>query len=128
MTASPSSKYDSFEHSALHFLCNAGWGNESDGNAPEYGSYFTRISLGWQDVKPTNTEFTSLLEQWPDVDGIPVPLDEFRIRLTGHWLVAEDSNGFVHVRRFGTEAALIERFEDFAQHYSAWSVDAEGQL
>lgn len=120
-TLSP--KYDSFVHSALHWLCNAGWGNESDGDANDYGSHFTRISLDWDDVKPNNTEFTSLIEQWPDYVDIIVPDEVFRSSLVGHWLVTEDSNGFVHVRSFPTEAAVKWRFDQFAAHYETFTTE-----
>lgn len=122
MTA-PSPKYDSFVHSALHYLCNAGWGNESDGDANYYGSHFTRITLNWEDVKPANTEFLSLIEEWPDfADAVhPEHPDQFFRQMVGHWLVAEDSNGFVHVRQFATEGALKWRFDQFAAHYAAFT-------
>lgn len=120
----PSPKYDSFLHSALHYLCNAGWGDESDGDANDYGSSFTRISLNWEDVRLNNTEFTSLIEEWPDFADYPNP-GRLRADLVGHWLVAEDSQGFVHVRQFPTEGAVKWRFDQFAAHYSAWQGPAE---
>lgn len=119
--ATPSPKYDSFRDSALHFLCLSGWGNESAGDTDGYGVYFTRITLGWDDIRPSNGEFNSLIEQWPDyVDsneaGIP-----FRTQLIGHYIVSEDSNGFVHVRELGSEAAVKARFDAFAEHYANWT-------
>lgn len=122
-TLSP--KYDSFIHSALHYLCNAGWGNESDGDANDYGSYFTRITLETADVAPQNTEFISLIEEWPDfADAVhPGHPDEFFRQLVGHWLVAEDSQGFVHVRQFDTVYGVKWRFDQFAAHYAAFAGD-----
>lgn len=122
--SAPSSKYHSFRDSALHFLCNAGWGMESDGNSPEYGVYFSRISNTWEDVKPTNTEFVSLIEQWGEAEEDPALLTtDFYRSLVGHFLVSEDSQGFVHVRDFPTEDALIARFRAFQEHYASWAGD-----
>jgi len=118
---SPSSKYDSFRDSALHFLCNAGWGAESDGDANDYGSHFTRISLILADVNYRNTEFNSLIEQWEHWSELsPMQQETMRLNLTGHWIVAEGSQGFVHVREFPSEAAAKERFDQFAEHYASW--------
>lgn len=127
--ASPSRKYDSFRDSALHFLCNADWGNESDGNANAYGVYFTRISLDWNDVWPENTEFESLIEQWDEVTSGAVIINEtFLMTLVGHWLVSEDGQGFVHVRGFDTEEQVKARFDAFAQHYAEWSAAERDEI
>lgn len=124
--STPSYKYDSFRDSALHFLCNAGWGNESDGDAPDYGSHFTRISLNWSDVGLNNTEFNSLIEQWENhEEAHGMEYHRFRASLVGHWLVSEDNQGFVHVRGFTREDQAKARFDAFAGHYAQW-LDSDG--
>jgi len=118
-------KYAGLRDSLLHWLCNAGWGNESDGNSPEYGSYFTRISLTWDDVRPSNTEFSSLLEEWAREEEHDLSWDgTIRLNIVGHWIVSEDSNGFVHVLDFPTEPAAKARFRQFAEHYASWSAES----
>lgn len=121
-----SHKYDSFQHSALHYLCNADWGNESDGNAPDYGAHFTRITLTWSDVNPRNTEFHSVMDEWPDRADAMARYDHtFWTQLLGHFIVSEDSQGFVHVREFGSEDEAKRRFDQFAEHYAQWCEEAD---
>lgn len=116
-----SHKYDSYRDSALHFLCNAGWGNESTGNTDGYGVYLTRIGNTWEDVKPSNTEFLSVIEDWPDYEDATALYPQFFTQLIGHFIVSEDSQGFVHVRHYVDEAEVKRRYDQFAEHYNEWA-------
>lgn len=116
-----SHKYDSYRDSALHYLTLAGWGNESTGNTDDYGVFLTRIGNTWDDVKPTNTEFQSVIEDWPDYEDAVALYPEFFTQLIGHFIVSEDSQGFVHVRHYVHEDEAKERYDQFAEHYAQWA-------
>lgn len=119
-----SHKYSSTRDSALHYLCNADWGTESDGNSPEYGAYFTRISFTREEAHPRNTELMSVLDDWgTDVEGGDDGATDVVLELVGHFLVVEDMQGFVHVTEFPTEAALIRRYAQYCEHFYNWTGD-----
>jgi hypothetical protein len=112
-------KYDSYRDSVLHYLCTSDWANESDGNSSDYGVYFWRISNTWEDVKPENEEFNSLMEDIA-AEGIELT-EDLRRQMVGHFLVSESDTGAVNVRQFETEGKLLGRYQDFAEHYASWA-------
>lgn len=118
MTYSPG-KFDSPRDAALHFLCSNDWSNDSTGDIPDYGLYAWRISNTWGEVKPENTEITSLLEDYLKTEDIQ-DSPEFRRSLVGHFLVTENSQGFVSVIKAPNETALLEQFSYFQQAYDAF--------
>lgn len=114
-------KYSSDRDSALHFLCVGEWSNESFGNVEAPTGYVWRISNTWEDVKPINMEFNSVIEDWvaldSDIDGVAT---EFRKSLVGHFLVVEDEQGFVSVHEYATETLLLQAFKSLEEIYAAW--------
>lgn len=118
-------KFDSYRDSALHFLCSSEWSNESFGDVSTYGVYVSRISNAADDVSTFNTEVNSMLEEWeaanPEMLGtLECTLEEFRTSLVGHFMVSEDSAGFVHVKKYSLESELIRRFNDMRDHFDEW--------
>jgi hypothetical protein len=113
-------KYDSFRDSALHFLCQSDWADESFGDVNDYGVYIWRIGNTPENVQLSNTETTSLLEQWPYYEEANGASQEFRDSLVGEFIVSENEQGFVHVRKFETEELTLARFEAFRDHYTQW--------
>jgi hypothetical protein len=113
-------KYSSARDSILHYLCLAGWANESFGNVESPTGYVWRITNDPADVSQDNTEFQSVLDTWltdsPEVTDSPALRDE----LVGNFLVTEDSNGFIGVTRYLSEHLLIQAFDSLASIYSEW--------
>jgi hypothetical protein len=119
-------KYDSYQDSALHYLCSSEWGNDSFGDVSTYGVYIWRISNNLQEVHTLNIEINSVLEEWeeanPELLGtLECTLEEFRKTLVGHFLVSENEQGQVTVRQFPTEGALISQFKAMEKHYIEWT-------
>lgn len=102
-------KYDSDRDNILHFMCMSEWSNEFFGDVEAPTGYVWRISNTFDEVSPDNTEFNSLVETSValyDIEDSP----EFRSSLVGHFLVYEDSSGFVSVLKAPSEQALITQF------------------
>jgi len=114
-------KYDSFRDSALHFLCTSDWNNGEFGDVQDYGVYIWRISNTPEEVQVINTEITSVLEDWESYEEANGASQEFRDQLVGHFIVSENSQGFVNVREFDTKEALDARYNAFLEHYIEWS-------
>lgn len=118
-------KFNSDRDSALHFLCSSDWSNESFGDVEAPTGFVCRISNTAQDVQASNTEFTSVLEEWNQWE-FNVDNEEFRKSLVGHFLIQEDSNGLVHVREYATETELLQVWHSLEISYIEWSQD-EGE-
>lgn len=113
-------KFNSDRDSALHYLCRAEWCNESFGDVSEYGLFIDRISNTWEDVKPGNTEFRSVIEGWLESESVN-DLFELRKSLVGHFLVIENDAGQVTVVEYGNEATLIQAFNEARDRYDVWA-------
>ena len=117
-------KYMVDSHNILHFLCTSDWATDSGGNVESPTGYFWRISNTPEDVRMENTEITSLIEDQMsayDIEDGP----EFRESLVGHYLLVEDSNGFVNVSEYLTEMALRRDFEKLQAEFEAWDSQDE---
>lgn len=113
-------KYSSDRDNILHFLCSSDWANQSFGDVEAPTGYIYRISNEAADVQLSNTEITSLIEdqlQAYDIDDT----EEFRASLVGHFLVAEDSNGFVSVTEYPTEELLLQAYSSLEDIYGQWA-------
>lgn len=117
-------KYDSTRDSALHFLCSEGWSNESFGDVSTFGRYVFRISNTWEDVKPENSEFNSLITDWVHSEDVRDTEDFYR-SLVGHFLVTELSSGQVLVYSCETELQLISIFNTIQDQYNEFSETEE---
>lgn len=118
-------KYDSFRDSALHFLCTSGWNTGEFGDVQDYGVYIWRISNTPEDVQASNTELTSVLEDWDTYNDADADSQTFRDSLVGHFILSENEYGFVNVRKFDTVAGLDHRYNEFLKHYIDWSEKQE---
>jgi hypothetical protein len=115
-------KFSSDRDSALHFLCSSEWSNESFGDVNTFGKYVWRISNTWEDVKPTNIAFNSVIEEWlindPDIEAIG---EEFRKALEGHFIVTELDSGQVLVFECETELQLISIFNVLQEQWEEFN-------
>jgi hypothetical protein len=118
-------KYDSFRDSALHFLCLNDWDNGEFGDVNGYGGYYWRISNTPEDVQVTNTEMTSVLEDWDYYKEANGASQEFRDKLVGHFLLVETQQGFVIAKQFKTEEGLDDQYNKFLHHFTSWMEDTE---
>lgn len=81
---------------ALHTMSVQGWANESDGNVEDLSGYVSRVSN-------TPAELAEVLAAF---DGeFPDGLDPQS--LVGHFLLVENSQGFLYVTEYPTEQAVI---------------------
>ena len=112
-------KYSTDRDNILHFMATCDWANESFGDVDAPTGYVWRMSNTFQDVSPKNGEFNSLVETSVALYDI-VDNDEFRESLVGHFLIWEDSNGFVGVLQFATEQELLSVFHDLETEFNAW--------
>jgi hypothetical protein len=117
-------KYDSDRDNILHFMCEAGWANESFGDVEAPTGYVWRITNAPADVQQSNTEITSLIEDQLAAYGIE-DSPEFRSSLVGNFLVYEDSSGFVSVLKAPSEHALVVQFNATRERYEAWLGDED---
>jgi hypothetical protein len=113
-------KYDSFRDSALHYMVSNGYNEGEFGDVNDYGVYIWRITNTDAEVVIENTETTSLLEQWESYEEANGSSDDFREKLMGHFIISEDSQGFVSVRQFDSYEGMEARFEAFRDHYNEW--------
>lgn len=112
-------KYSTDRDNILHFMATCDWANESFGDVDAPTGYVWRMSNTFQDVSPKNGEFNSLVETSVALYDI-VDNDEFRESLVGHFLIWEDSNGFVSVLQFATELDLLDVYKDLETEFSEW--------
>ena len=116
-------KFGSARNAVLYALCCAMWSNDSTGSVEAPTGYVWRISNTVEDTKRANLEFSSVLEAVlsEDLAGYGIEdTDALRADITGNFLVVEDSNGFISVHSFDTEAQVIEAFNAADAAYSAW--------
>ena len=118
-------KYSSARDSILDYLTSVGWGNDSFGDVEAPTGYVSRISNDWEEVKPENGEFTSIMGDWFEANPEVTDSPELRRELVGHFIVNEDSNGFVYVVQFDTEQAMHVRYNALEREYDEWFGDGE---
>ena len=120
-------KYDSFRDSALHFLCLADWANESFGDVSDYGVYIWRISNQRDDVMLANGEFNGVIFDWITANPECEDSLEFRESLIGHFIVSENDQGQVTVRKFDSEVGMLDMFNKYQVHYDEWDSEDNSQ-
>lgn len=117
-------KYSSARDSILHFLCTSEWSNDSFGDVEAPTGYVWRISNNLQEVHIPNMEITSVLEEWftdnPEVTDSPA----LRAELVGHFLVTENSQGFVSVQSLRQDV-LESVFAHLQEDFNAWNAQEE---
>ncbi len=118
-------KYSSARDSILHYLCVGEWSNASFGDVEAPTGYVWRISNDPADVHIPNTEITSVLSDWFEQNNEVTDSPELRNELVGHFLVVEDSAGFVYVVEFATESLLLTRFNALREDFDEWDVQED---
>lgn len=118
-------KYSSARESILHFLCVSEWSNGSFGDVEAPTGYVWRISNNWEEVKPSNGEFTSLLEEWLEANQEVTDSPELRRELVGHFLVTEDSNGSISVLECPSKVSLVSEYVYLENSFNNWSNEEE---
>jgi len=117
----PVGKFTSARDDILHFLCATEWSNGSFGDVEAPTGYVWRISNDPADVHIPNTEITSVLEEWftdnPEVTDSPA----LRAELVGHFLVTEDSQGFVSVLQCPSKTSLVSEYVYLENRYNEWA-------
>ena len=78
-----------------------------------------------EDVKQTNTEFNSVMELLVESEGFPFT-QELRDSLVGHFMVSENDQGLVTVKKYTLESELIRHFNSMQEHFNAF-MDTEEQ-
>lgn len=117
------SKYDSMRDDALHFMCVGGWSNGEFGNVEAPTGFVWKISNDWEDVKPENGEFRSLMEDWFELQAEPDDIN-FRRSLVGDYLIREDSNGLVYVTIYTEKEPRDDEFHRLQDEFQKW--DGQG--
>lgn len=121
-------KYSTDQENILHYLCTSEWSNDSFGDVEAPTGYVWRITNRATDIFGTvgrvNPELDSLIEDQLKAYSI-VCTDEFLSSLVGHFLVTEDSNGFVSVLKFPTEQDLLSVFSTLQDEFYAWDEQGE---
>jgi hypothetical protein len=112
-------KYSTDRDNILHYMATSDWANDSFGNVEAPTGYVWRISNDAAEVQVSNTELTSLIEDQLKVYSIEDG-PEFRSSLAGHFLIAEDSNGFVSVSEYPTAELLQQAYDSLEGIYSEW--------
>jgi hypothetical protein len=118
-------KFNSERDSLLHYMCVSEWANESFGSVEAPTGFVWRISNNWEEVKPENTEITSVLEEWFEQQGDVEDTPEFRRSLVGHFILIENDQGFVSVTQFPNEHALMEEYTARLEDFGIWDTQTE---
>ena len=106
-----SGKYNSPQDEFVHLATLDGWSARDDGDVTAPTGFFSRISIGADDVDRARTTFA---EHFPGED-VPVAL--------GHFLVLEDEQGFVTVQTFSSADDADKAFEALESQYGAYAAD-----
>lgn len=104
-------KFDSDIDAALYELSLHGWANESSGNVEAPTGWFGRVSISREELPEIAEAFEEEFrrEGFTELAG-----------LIGHFLVREDSVGFVYVDEFDGEDEAKEEYERLDREYSEW--------
>lgn len=118
-------KFSTARDDILHYLCNNGWANDSFGDVESPVGYVYKISNNWDEVKPENGEFSSIMGDWFESNPEAVDSPELRKELVGHFIVREDDRGFVGVQRLVFAANRDEEYKRLEKIYEIWADQSE---
>lgn len=119
-------KYSTARDSILHYLVTNEWGDASDGDVEAPTGWFARISNAPAEVHIPNLEITSVLSDWFDANPEVTDSEELRTELVGHFLVVENSQGFVSVEEFPTLEALESSYRERELAFYVWDSPNNG--
>jgi hypothetical protein len=100
----------------LQAMISGGWANESDGSVGAPTGHFARVSNSREEVEGIPG---GVIETFEDVINT-YGLEDMDL-LIGHFLVVEDSQGFVHVTEYDSEVELTRAFQELQDAYSLWA-------
>jgi hypothetical protein len=103
----------------LQAMISEGWANESDGNVDSPTGHFARVSN-------SESELPEVVDAFEDVITT-YGMDDTR-ELIGHFLVVEDSQGFVHISAYDNPIDLTRDFQELQDAFAKWDEDnGEGE-
>lgn len=109
------SKFDSVRDEILYLMTLELWANESDGNVEAITGWFARVSNSLEDI-------VSLVDAFGTEAFALDPNFDFS-ELVGHFLIQENSQGFVYVTQYATEAELVTAYRDLETLFSQWDTE-----
>jgi hypothetical protein len=112
-------KYGTDRDNILHYMATSDWAMGSFGDVEAPTGYVWKMSNNPADVQVSNTELTSLIEDQIELYSIEDG-PEFRASLVGHFLIAEDSNGFVSVAEYASAELLQQAYDSLEAIFSEW--------
>lgn len=101
-------KFNSARDELLYAMTLDGWANESDGNVEAPTGFFARISNDPQDVPSIRDAFPN------ETKGMA------NSTMVGHFLMKENSQGFVYVTTYPDSVSLIRDFRALEAEFSEW--------
>ena len=113
-------KYGTDRDNILHFMAISDWAMGSFGDVEAPTGYVWKMSNNVADVQVSNTEITSVIEDQIELYSIEDG-PAFRASLVGHFLIAEDSNGFVCVTEYPSAALLQQAYDSLEEIFSEWA-------
>lgn len=118
-------KYSNEFEDALHYLCNSGWATGEFGGVEAPTGLVWKISNTWDDVKPENGEFNSLMEEWFAQNSEFADSEEFRRNLVGDFIIREDNNGSISMQSFPTQEDMLDTYRGLRDDFEQWDSEED---
>lgn len=98
----------------LQAMVSGGWATDSDGDVDSPQGAFARVTNEEAELAEVVAAFQDTINTYE--------MEDTR-ELIGHFLVVEDSQGFVHVTRYDNPIALTRDFQQLQDAYAEWNND-----
>lgn len=98
------------------------WSEEHGGDSVDWQLYFWALVIRLPDLRPEELETVKRLAADIDPDDT-----ELWTRVSGFWLVTENSQGFANVQDMESPEALDRAYEELQAAYEAWDSQDEEQ-
>ena len=95
----------------LQAMVTGGWANESDGNVEAPTGHFARVSNSAAELAEVVAAFDDVITAYGMDDTS---------ELVGHFLITEDSQGFVFITAYDNPIALTRDFQALQDAYALW--------
>lgn len=92
-------------------MMNDLWFTKTDGAVDSFTGYFGYVTNTQAELKEIREAFSEVIDMYGD------PKDE---DLIGSFLVVIDSNGGIHIRRFGSDDFAKAEFAIYERKYAQW--------
>lgn len=114
------SKFNSTRDEVLfHVAFDSLWNDAHTGDTEAPTGYFGALSVTRADA-PEIVKSTTGMFGFLDIEDAPDPAD-----LVGHWLITEDTQGFVDISEHGDSESLFEEYGNLETAYLAWQDEVE---